>query len=479
MKVDQSKKLLGLVGLVALLTIGAVLPVFWTDGCQLGAGLGEYGELAEESRSGARRSTTPLSITTAIASANFRQEPRTNSAGGRSMVTSSGSDSMYTASRSELRSDTDAVEPKPGTSQPKQLSEEERARKAIRCKVLGRITRRDKPVSGATILLHDRYEPGAFKSIKSDAQGRFQFDDLRYGVWAVSAQMYEAYSKGAAIYCDAQDKEVEVDIKIQRARVHVTGLVSDRDGNQLDGAILDVGLQNKPTDKAEHSILPVPPDGHYDIWVSDDEPDLCITARAPGHQSRLKTVPANKSEVVLNFRLTRESIIRGEVLGSTGLAAGVKVAVSFERPDGSGFIQSQKTDARGRFSIETRDAKVTLSAWSPEEGWANMTLPPRSEGKDVSGIILELQPGRNVTGTVRLQNGKRVPLAEIIFYCKKTSISSKWQASSQGDFVIPNLPPDLPVMVSPWNDKRPFNERYIEVPPNRSTVELVLHPQEE
>ncbi len=359
------------------------------------------------------------------------------------------------------------------------LSEEERAIQAIRCKVRGKITREGKPAAGVKILLREAFEAGEFTSTTSDEQGTFHFDGLGHGTYAVTAQLKQAFAKGALARCDAEEKEIPVELEILKAGVRVTGTVSDHVGNPLADAQLSIGLQDHPKDIRSKSLLPVPPDGRYEIWVPDGDLEYLVTAHAPGHQAELGTVPRNQSEVVLNFRLTRYSMVRGEVVGPRGLVAGIRVMARHQHPDDTAGIISETTDARGRFEIEFGDGKITLSAWSPTEGWAFKPLPPHRAGEDVERVLLELKPGRTITGTTRLQDGSRVPMAEVHFYCDAASFSGTVQADNQGDFAITHIPPGLAIHACPWHDKRPFSERYIEIPPEQNTLELVLHPLEE
>ncbi len=359
------------------------------------------------------------------------------------------------------------------------LSEEERAIQAIRCKVRGKITRDGRPAAGVKILLHDAFEAGEFTSTISDGQGTFRFDGLGHGTYVVTAQQKQAFAKGTLARCDAEEKEIPVELEILKAGVRVTGTVNDHDGNPLAGAQLSIGCQDHPKDIRSKSLLPVPPDGRYEIWVPDGDLEYLVTAYAPGHQAELGTVPKNQSEVVLDFRLTRLNVVRGEVVGPKGLVVGIKVRARHQHPDGTAGSFFDMSDARGRFEIEFGDGKITLSAWSPSEGWAFKPLPPHRAGEDVERVLLELKPGRTITGTMRLQDGSRVPMAEVHFYCDAASFSGTVQADNQGDFAITQLPPGLVIHACPWHDKRPFTGRYTEIPPEQSTVELVLHPLEE
>ncbi len=407
------------------------------------------------------------------ANANHAKRPG-QSQGNENSTTNSQEANPNKASSPQADSETKGTQAEDGG-----LSEEERAIQAIRCKVRGKITRDGKPDAGVKILLHKRYGIGEFTSTTSDELGTFHFDELRHGRYAVNAHLKNAFAKGVMIHCDAEDKEIPVELEIRKVGVHVTGRVSDNEGNPLAGAYLQVAKQDHPKDNLDGLVLPVPPEGRYEIWLPVDEHEFCIVGSAPGHQSHIKTVPKNKSAVVLDFRLSRESVLRGEVVGPSGLVKGVKVAALHKRPDGTGYISSDKTDARGRFSIETSEAQVTLSAYSAKDGWAYQVLPPRQEGTDLEWILLELKPGREITGTVRLANGNRVPLAEVHFYCEKAAISGIAKADTQGDFKISNLPTGQIIMAGPWGDKRPYEDRYTEIPPEQSTVELVLHPSEE
>ena len=477
MKPDPMKRRMGLAGLTALITIVAVFLIFWSRDFKLDDTPGQDATRAEQDTASAGKSA---GAEQGGATGTDQGVPKARDAAGRGVPKSPTEGSAEEGEEGPVDGGFGGfVQGAETESADGGLSEEARAQQKIRCHVMGRVTRQAKPARDVEVLLHPRFDFGEFERARSDAEGRFEFADLHYGVWNVTALAEKAFAKGALLRCDAEDKEIPVELTLEEPSVHVSGRVTDMEDTPLAGAYLSVGRQDHPRDIQDNQVIPVTTEGRYEFWLPKEAEAFAITAAAPGYQSMLRSAPRNQSEVVLDFRLLRESVLRGEVVGPSGLLSGVKVSAYHQNPGGGGYVHSDTTDAKGRFEIEVGDGEITIAAWSPTEGYAYEKLQPLIEGQLVDWLVLQLKEGRKVTGTMRLKSGTRVPLGWIHFYCEQAGFGVALQADGQGDFTLPNIPSGLPIMVAPREDRRPFVERYTEVPPNQNTLELVLFPQED
>jgi len=365
-----------------------------------------------------------------------------------------------------------------GAKTPEELAEEAEAERlrAIRCTLTGTVKVEGAPRSGVALTLASWYASKWNQSTVSGQGGAFGFSEVRYGPWSVATTQARLFGKGVKVECEEDGQALSADLELAAAEVHVLGRVTDVDGNPLDGTKVEIEQQLSHQGLNEMSLPPVSPDGRFEVWLPRDARGYAATAEAPGHLGEAKGIPTDRDLVEVVFRLRRESLIHGLVLGPDGPRAGCEVHVKHENPGGSVTLTSMETDPQGRFSIPTGPGKVTLGVWDREVGWAFAEIPARDEAGDVDEVVLRLQPGKTITGVIVLQGGKPVPLGRVHFYCQPTPISEVVQADLQGAFTIPNLPPADKVHLEAWDDARPWKDRGIVLEPGQTRAEVILIP---
>jgi hypothetical protein len=365
-----------------------------------------------------------------------------------------------------------------GARTPEEAAEEAEAERlrAIRCTVTGTVKVLGTPRSGVALTLASWIGPKWNQAAVTGAGGTYSFSEVRYGPWSVATTQARLFGKGVKVECDEDGQALTADLELSAADVRVLGRVTDRDGNPLDRTVVEIERQTSHQALDEMIRPPVSPDGRFEVWLPRDAQDYSATAEAPGHVGEAKGIPTDRDQVELVFRLRRESLIHGVVLGPDGPRAGCEVHVQHENPGGSVTLTSMEADAQGQFSIPTGPGKVTLGAWDREVGWAHADLPARQETDDVHDVVLRLQPGKTITGVIELQSGKPVPMGRVHFYCEPTPISEVVQADLQGVFTLPNLPPADKVHLQAWDDARPWAERGLVLEPGQTEAEVILVP---
>ncbi len=353
----------------------------------------------------------------------------------------------------------------------------------IHCTITGTVLRDEQAVAGATVRLFARrddheYRPADLALLTTGPAGTFELPAVSAGVYKLSAHKDEAQSLAAVARCQTDGQRIEVELALRAAAVHVFGTVGDTEGTPLAEATV-LARRDTITRRARRSALPVPvaADGRFDLHLPDSE--FQIVADAPGHHSWVDDLPEDRKAVELHIRLTRLSLLRGVVLGPQGPQADVIVHVRTSNENGSGQSGSTLTDAEGRFAKECGPGLAKVFAWDRER-WDYTEVPPRRQGSDPPEVLLELKPGRTLTGTVQLENGQPVPLARVSCHSMPTGVGGVLQADGHGLFTYKGLPPS-DEKIDCWclDDRRPFAERVVTITADQDQVELLLVPEED
>ncbi len=352
----------------------------------------------------------------------------------------------------------------------------------IQCMITGTVLREDRPVAGATVRLFARqadgdYLPADLQPLTTGPEGAFSLPEVSGGIYKLTAFKDEEHALAAVVHCQLDGQRLEADLALQPAAVHVFGTLGDTEGTPLADATI-LARRDTITRQARRTALPIPlaADGRFDFHLPDS--DFQIVADAPGHHSWVRSLPAGETEVEFAIRLTRLSLLRGMVLGPQGPQADVIVHVRTSNENGSGQSGSTLTDAEGRFAKECGPGLAKVFAWDRER-WAYTEVPPRRQGSDPPEVVLELEPGRTLTGTVQLENGQLVPLARVSCHSMPTGVGGVLQADGHGHFTYKGLPNDEKIDCWCLDDRRPFAERVVTITADQDHVELLLVPEED
>jgi hypothetical protein len=355
------------------------------------------------------------------------------------------------------------------------VTEEEKENRKIRCTVHGVVSFEGKPRAGVDVFISGWGHPEGSKSTRTDENGYYEFEDLRKFLYSVSVRMPNAFRHGEYIECNEDNPDIQADLDLKPASVHVYGLVTDHEDNPLAHCgILVLNVQNENDMKKELNF-PVDANGKFEFWLAERASDSVVAARAIGHMSQAHQVPKGQSEVELRFRLKRGSTIHGTVVSPEGPAAKALLGYRYKADAENTTGGMAKADEKGNFVIAVGPGEVDIAAWDGKL-WGYTKVPERKEATDAHDVVIKLGPGRTVTGHVQLENGKPVALAQVIFSCDEIPLGTIIQADIEGNFKIEGLPPGKNVHFQPVGDKRSFGKRGVDLPPDQSHVTVVMMP---
>lgn len=358
----------------------------------------------------------------------------------------------------------------------------EKDSKTIHCSIEGTVRLDGEPVAGVEVHLYGMRRGGEFLALESgppetDPAGRFGFADVPGNKYRLSVVSEGAFSKGVWILCDNDGEVIEADVDLEPAGVHVTGILTDLEGNPLAQSSVVARRQTVNMQAMKQALqISVGPDGRFECWLPDA--GFSMVGNAVGHHGHVLPIPEGREEVELVFRLERLSGLTGIVIGPDGPQAGVKVSASTKNDDGSSVSHSTESEAGGRFSLECGPGEASVTAWAAE-GWDHQVVPARREGTDAPEVVLELRPGRTVTGHVHLKSGAPAPMVAVGIHTMPSGIGGVVQADIEGDFKAGGLRPGEKVMIFCLRDVRPWKERMLEIGPEQDHVDVLFVPGEE
>ena len=280
----------------------------------------------------------------------------------RSDSKSSARTSMASSAKSG-KSDVEGVnESKERSIEPKKKEEK------IQCSVQGTVLVDGKPKSDVKVSLFKMVMGGAFSpmaggTVSSDAEGKFNFQVTggKYGLYAQSINL--AMKNGHTnLACLNNGDNIEATIILQRAKVHLTGSVLDRDGNPLANSIIQVRNMENPRWLDEMELIPVNEVGRFSAWLRERNNPLQVVAFAIGYTVVVKEIPTKQAKVHLEFILKETSVVKGIVVGlDRKPKSGARVSVSYVSDNGTSS-QSSTTDKEGKFALEGGPGEIRASS---------------------------------------------------------------------------------------------------------------------
>ncbi|MBN2497356.1 MAG: carboxypeptidase regulatory-like domain-containing protein [Deltaproteobacteria bacterium] len=351
----------------------------------------------------------------------------------------------------------------------------------VRCSLEGRVRLEGEPLADVPVRVFSTSGGGKGPvggQVQTDTGGRFAIEPLPGGSYWISVILEGAFSRGVWVACQNDGERLSADVDLARAGIHVTGMLTDREGTPLALSSVTVRRRDMANIRSfrESLAVPVGADGRFELWLPDAGFD--VVGDAVGHHGLVLPVPEGREEVELVFQLDRVSLLRGLVIGPTGPQSGVSVHASSQNDNGSSTIHRTTTGPDGRFTLECGPTEAIVTAWDGER-WASRRVQPRQEGTDAPEIVLELQPGRSLSGRVHLADGSPVPMAEVACYSLPSGTGGGVQADIQGRFEISGLRPAEQVLVFCSADRRPWDERAMTIEADLAYVEILFVPMDE
>jgi hypothetical protein len=352
-----------------------------------------------------------------------------------------------------------------------------------------------RPVDRAMVSIVGTDKPGV-RATETNASGEFSFDGLPAGsfaIWAAKDGFLTSYygskdpGRGPAIPVTLMNgQRVAVKMTMHRGAA-ITGKITDVAGEPLSQVLVQlrsvtspkvVEPQTSKTDSdGDYLIFGLAP-GEYIVEAVSRLADGSALAYAPTFfpsvsvidQAEKITVNAGERRDDVTFSLYRAARVSGKVIVPIGAAmTGVRIALVPTDPIADaaigvgsvGVLRAPVSDT-GEFSIPGAvpgtyalwarwDANSSARPLVPDAStlWGMNTIVVN--GPNVSGVILNLQPGVRVSGSIRINTAAETPAMETLRLTLSPQTSSTAtfaggfvaNPNPSGIFVFPSVPPGL------------------------------------
>ncbi len=300
-------------------------------------------------------------------------------------------------------------------------------------RLVGRVVREERPVSGARVHAEGEHRK---LDTTTDAQGRFSFEGLRPGRYEVDATHSGLDAAGQAVLepdVDASELLLELG-----SGVRVTGTVRDTAGRFIANAEVSAWLIS-PEYRSKGKTTRTASDGTYTLGPI--EPGSyrfgAEASRYVSPESQMKQVKGN---LTLDFVLHDAVLVEGRVVGADGepledVTLMLMDPSSDETDEGNDHVSSEKD---GTFAIETlKPGRYELRTF--HEDFMPTTQPVTAP---TSGVQVVLSAGAQVVGDVVDDTGAPAPEAEISLVPEQEA--QAWQtkqalSDEQGHFTLKGL----------------------------------------
>lgn len=303
----------------------------------------------------------------------------------------------------------------------------------------GRVTRSgsDKPIAGAEVVYQT---PAGRRVAKTDADGRYKFDDLQPGGAMLTIQV-DGFGQEMARVDPASTETYDVELRPEY-RVDVL-VVDDRD-KPVAGVTIEA-YSDEPrrtysgiTDKAGRAQL---------RGVHPDTPELHARLVSDAHITprgwdRSIALPSGKDQVSQRFVLERPATLLGKVVRArdgepVGLA---RISVG---EDKRSFLISTNTNRSGEFKIiglPAREVVVTADHAEYAPDLKKVRLAPGETAR----VELSLAPGSSIRGIVRDESERPAAGADVLTaeWRGYATLGRDTQTDSKGQFVLEHMPAD-------------------------------------
>jgi protocatechuate 3,4-dioxygenase beta subunit len=283
--------------------------------------------------------------------------------------------------------------------------------------------------------------------VHSDEQGRIQAEALplgeRYG-WYVSAHGYGS----AHEEMDAADPKADhydfPPLIVKLADRKLTGRVLGTNGAPVAGVQIWMQSEGQPNGNATTDA-----DGRF-VFDAVCEGAVSVSANLKGAYGSAQAMGGDTNVVIrfdarnVSYMAASQQTLTGVVYDPSGNpAVGVRVVVT----PAWGTVDTAKTDANGEYSVNwqsqpgMRDAKYSVVARDVERNLAAI----EAIGTNKTRVVLRLQPGLSISGTVQDAKGAPLARANINLNMMAGNMGGMVEyepikMNSDGTFTIPALP---------------------------------------
>ena len=315
--------------------------------------------------------------------------------------------------------------------------------------------------TGASLLWRDFFKRG-----RTDADGRFRFNDLTPARWTAEANNEESGATEDGIELTAGAlREIELRLQpLDRLTVHVT--------NHLGEPVANARVVASPQGRGEQRAQGhTDSGGHVDLWISPGP----ATARVehPNLLSRSRDIELEPGDNKLHIQLDPGWEISGTVRSASGIPIqGTVVEAGKPLPRSSGTDASRAltlslhglqrrlkppsrsvSAADGSFRLTRLDrGRYLLIARLPGYTERESTEEIEINGQSVAGVEIVLVPEASIFGTVTGLPSSEIPTAEILAW-SDTSFRGA-TPDSEGGFELRALAPGTWRLIASAGDRR-------------------------
>ncbi len=284
-------------------------------------------------------------------------------------------------------------------------------RLAPAARIFGRVVERSsgEPVGGAAVDLMIRDAQGLRRSSetrRTDAEGRFGFDDVVAGTYQVVARDRERNlgGSGPVVTAIPTGSTTGIEVALDPAAL-IAGRLIDGAGQPVPGAELLL----HPTDRGQvgFSRILTADDGSFQVGGILPGRYRLLARGGEGVRSEttIDIVNERRKDVTITLKETAEGrALTGRVFGTNGEpAAGVLVRSEVIGKRGQ-LPVAVESDEAGHFALKgITNAPTALLAWHPSQGTAWLTLDPARN--PTAPVELRLAVGAIVGGVVKYDDG--------------------------------------------------------------------------
>ena len=316
------------------------------------------------------------------------------------------------------------------------------------------------PVPGARVRLSVGLDSdGSAENGRTDAQGKFRFDDVEAGSYQPHASRGTAVGFGRPLSVVPLEPVEGLVIEL-KAGLTVTGRITDQKGAGLGG--VDVRMSSRvTTDPDLRASGRTAADGSYRLeGLLPGSYQLAVDGAEAGFMGHKRIVQlAGSRPHNEDVQLAAAASLTGQVLGIDGQPARallVRLEPAADGTRGPG-VKPSMTDEEGRFRLLLADSgRMVLTAWARNKGVASVPLDVAPGSRD-RHLELRLAPGASIGGQVRFEDGAPAAGVSVAMTRQEgTAIHDSTTTGEDGAFQIDSLAPGRYVVharrkAGPWN----------------------------
>ena len=251
------------------------------------------------------------------------------------------------------------------------------------------------------------------REVRTDGDGRFQFDGLRPGTTSLTARRspFSQRTQSVEVPDDRENPGIDVEFDLPASRV-VEGRVRDREGAAIEGAEIRVEFAGNAVGATSDR------DGHYRLGAVNDEKEVWIVAEASGFSPSYRKIGAGQQSDV-DITLARLVTVRGRVSTSDGgdISGAVMQAagVGGDLPHPTTMewswlgLERHSVEPDGTFDHRVAITQNSCVVRISVPGYAaTVTQSLRIPSNGVVEVDLTLDRGFSISGRIRSDDGRDV-----------------------------------------------------------------------